>query len=375
MCQGLVVRDINPKVKAYVDFNTLLLRISETRQEYEELSQNIDFKNENSLTERIDVIKNRLEKSRLDGKVKNYYLKNIDRIGEIYLNTFKSWRADCGVFFEKCRYDLNEKLFLKLQNYAKSGNIVCVIGGINDLSFLKNRRVTVVDTSNIYDYCFLDLKGKGDFHPRVIWTLQDKRNATYSSCIFKPLNDKERIEFDELLNKVKESLSADENVFKFFKQRLGFLDFLETVSQAKDPLNSNTYGLYSTKTLSLLRKYTEQYFLRVPSLGFADMSPVGQGLEKLNALSVEEVHELCQHPETKRFLGVLVESWNRLNPHIYLAFSKMEGWKEQFEIKFANSYSNLQGFLERLAAEHYSVEEFIVEFGRERFNRLYQKTG
>ena len=33
-CEGLVVRDINPKVKAYVDFNVLLFRIANSRKDY-----------------------------------------------------------------------------------------------------------------------------------------------------------------------------------------------------------------------------------------------------------------------------------------------------------------------------------------------------
>ncbi|MBS0627793.1 MAG: hypothetical protein JSS09_06235, partial [Verrucomicrobia bacterium] len=37
-CQGLVIRDINPKVKAYVDFNVLLLRLATNVTEYAKLS-------------------------------------------------------------------------------------------------------------------------------------------------------------------------------------------------------------------------------------------------------------------------------------------------------------------------------------------------
>jgi hypothetical protein len=44
LCEGLIIKDINPKVKAYVDFNVLLLRITKTVEEYRELSERIEKK-------------------------------------------------------------------------------------------------------------------------------------------------------------------------------------------------------------------------------------------------------------------------------------------------------------------------------------------
>jgi len=41
-----------------------------------------------------------------------------------------------------------------------------------------------VDTSNISDYSVINLKGEGDFHPRIIWTRQQMRIPNYLSFKF-----------------------------------------------------------------------------------------------------------------------------------------------------------------------------------------------
>jgi hypothetical protein len=127
--------------------------------------------------------------------------------------------------------------------------------------------------------------------------------------------------------------------------------------------------LYSVETLNLLREYINNNFLKVPRFGFIDMGCSGDREEKLNTLSTEEIDELCQYPETKCFLERLMNCWVLLKPRVYLAFSKIEGWQEQFEISFANPRKNLPGFLDRLK-EHHLLEEFISEFGKKRLDRL-----
>jgi hypothetical protein len=75
--KGLVVRDINPKVKAYVDFNTALIRISDTREEY------------NSWTlEDIEKITNKLKNNSMSQKIKSYYIENAMIFGEIQIMAF-----------------------------------------------------------------------------------------------------------------------------------------------------------------------------------------------------------------------------------------------------------------------------------------------
>ena len=363
-CQGMVGRDINPKVKAYVDFNTALLRISKTVQEYEKLSSYIRNKDENLLRERINVIKRKIELSDLDEKVKRYYLENIYRFGEIYLTTDKNWREEDSDLYKYCWYDRDKELFSKLKHYADSGNIICTVGSIDDLAFLKNRKITIIDTSNIKTYSCLDFKGGGDFHPRIIWTIQDPKYTTYYSSIFKSLSERERIEFDGLLNKVYASGIKPEQMHIFLCNKVG------PAKKCTDPLNYSIITVFSVETLDALRVYVNNNFLRVPRLGFVDM--LWGGMENLNTLSIEEIDEMCRDPETQRFLIHLIRKWNILDPRVYLALSKTKGWKEAFEDYFLKGVHNLNGCLNHLK-EHQLLEGFVLEFGQERLDRLLAK--
>lgn len=185
-CEGLVVRDINPRVKAYVDFVVLLLRISETREEFNALSD-------------VKDITGKLEQGSLPENVKRYYLKHVASFAKIYHKLDKDWKKDKR--FEKVRYDLHDDQFQKLQKYAREGNIIATVGDINDLTFLRNRKVSVVDASNIHNYSLIDLQGEGDFHPRVIQTLIIEEETTYSSFVHTPLTSEERAEFYALFNR------------------------------------------------------------------------------------------------------------------------------------------------------------------------------
>ncbi|MBA2369556.1 MAG: hypothetical protein H0V82_11115 [Candidatus Protochlamydia sp.] len=57
-CEGLVIVDITPKIKAYNDFNTLLLRIAVNRRDYFNLSSSLD--EYTNLNKRIIQIRSRI---------------------------------------------------------------------------------------------------------------------------------------------------------------------------------------------------------------------------------------------------------------------------------------------------------------------------
>ena len=63
LCTGLVVRDVNPRVKAYVDFNTLLLTIATSRLDYRAL---IEQFNPSEIRLRINLARD------MPAQVRNY---------------------------------------------------------------------------------------------------------------------------------------------------------------------------------------------------------------------------------------------------------------------------------------------------------------
>lgn len=226
-CEGLVVRDLNPRVKAYVDFNTLLLRISDNQKEYSTLSTN----------NCIEVITAKIEKGSLPDKIRDYYLKNLKEFAHVYYSTPKRWRTIISECFTKCRYDLNHTHFTHLQKYAKEGNIIATVGPINELEFLSNRTISVVDTSNIDGYSPIDLKVNGN--PRVIRT----NCVSYFSHKHAPLTPSERTKFETLVQKI--------------QQQKGIKNFAQlfTRKDSKDIFNDYAWRVYSPGTLQLLEKF------------------------------------------------------------------------------------------------------------------------
>jgi hypothetical protein len=175
-CQGWVSRDINPRVKAYGDFNLLLLSVT-TFQEYASISESVT--SEVQLTERLTLIQDKTHKSDLPEVVKQYHLQTLQAYGRGYLTTNKCWRQETQ--FQACWYHQNEPQFDKLQRYAQEGNIIFTLGEINDLRFLRERTISVVDTSNIHLFSPINVQGEGNFAPRIIWTDQNYEQTTFYS--------------------------------------------------------------------------------------------------------------------------------------------------------------------------------------------------
>ena len=200
LCQGMVVRDIDPKVKAYNDFNVLLLRISDSREEYVKLSTKPDYMNDSFyyhktqlLKERIPLIRDKLIASNMSEKMKAYYLEHLEEFALIYFNTNQLWRTIIKDKFEGCRYDLVDTLFTRVQKLAREGNIISTVGCINNLGFLGDRKITLMDTSNIADTTPINPEFGTFCTPRLIRTTGIPF-ANFTSMKFTPLNpiDRER---------------------------------------------------------------------------------------------------------------------------------------------------------------------------------------
>ncbi len=367
--------DINPRAKAYKDFNLLLFRISKTREEYLVLSEPV--KEAPSLHARIEIIREKMAGCLTD-RLERYYQKHLVDFASIYLKQDHSWRD--SEYFKECHYHKNDIPFAQLQDCIKSGNIINVIGDINNLSFLgeSGETVSVVDASNIHEYAILNFKFGSDCRPRIIITSQEDKKTTYFSFVYDPLTDEEGHEFDRLYQVI-ESCSWNvsplwmSQIFSSFRQRSTFFEFECGSARCR-------------KTLEKMRQYVANHVLITPGLPSYNMTP--WNICKLNDATPQQLQILSNQIDAKRFVKRLVNSWTELNPPVYLAFSKIEGWKEAFETYFGNPSEHLSELstLRRLEEESHNLNEllscldqnnllegFTQEFGKERLEVLKEK--
>lgn len=254
-CLGLIIRDCNPKVKAYVDFNMMLLRIAQDSKEYAILSEDLLEGEEKSadLRRRTDLIQQKIALSDIPKRAKEYYLENLIDFAEIYFERPKSWRGSDQ--FAKVQYHKDNKQFATLQTFAKEGKIIATIGDVNDLHFLDGKRIAIVDISNIPDYLLIDLKGDENLHPRVIWTKLDSSLTTYHSYVhMRGPSQKEKI--DPILKLWIESKRMNKDLLA---NQLNFhLDFASSLNIGSfSPYNCRCAD-YSEYTLSRIREFEEK---------------------------------------------------------------------------------------------------------------------
>ena len=366
LCEGLVSRDINPKVKAYIDFNVLLLRISQNMQEYAKLSEPVawwDKKAEATVNDRIRVIEEKTRSSDLPEVVKNYYLKHMRMLGTTYLwlGQNEDWRKD--PYFNECWYHNNEERFLKLQRYAKSGNIIATIGDINDLKFLRDTKISVVDTSNIHDYCVVNLQGEGNFSPTVIWTELSVGETKYYSAPYtshSPLSTEEEAEFQKWVALFTQVYQHDIEG----KKRHYFQIVTEKLKLESSSLRNNP-----KEVLDKLRKYMQEsvltdpdfHILNDPTLGYICLS----NSSEINKLSAAQINILCRHPNIEQHVSFLVGKQHELKKEHHLAFMQIKGWKEEFEKRCCQLTINLDYVLLMLGRENLERE-----FGSTRLKAL-----
>jgi len=281
-CTGLIIRDINPRVKAYADFLILLLRISKTRDEFVKLSQDPErepgqdiyrsvnrkplkyeierLSNTKLWKDRVSSIKSKIYESDMPTELKEYYLRHLNAFAYIY---FKNDNRDGNHLpylsnNEGIEYRKDDALFFKLKEFAENGKIIATIGDINDLNFLKGRKIAVVDTSNIISYGKIHLKGIEESQPLVIWTRADlARETKYSSFKYIPLDSKEQTEFDRLLSifaKAQHYISEDfDNKLKETATYSALLSFVQTYCPG---LRDKTCIFYIKDVLKKLRNYS-----------------------------------------------------------------------------------------------------------------------
>ncbi len=181
--QGLVGVDVNPRMKAYNDFRNLLIRISETREEYVALSQPTW-----EVEDRIEVITRKMDG--LPKKVHDYYQRNLHAFASVYLTQRHKWRESS--LYEACHYFKDDAQFLKLQSYVRSGNIIYTIGNLNDLEYLGSD-VSVIDTSNIRNYEDITFKLTPDCDPIIIVVDTLPTPARFDSYAYCPNKSLEEI--------------------------------------------------------------------------------------------------------------------------------------------------------------------------------------
>jgi hypothetical protein len=365
LCKGLIFRDINPKNKAYIDFNLLLLRICDTRQEYVSLSEPFHWASEtktNDLASRISVITEKTQNSDLPLRVKNYYLKNIKAFAGVYLSLGirNDWRKDPR--FQACFYHQNEDQFLKLQRYAKSGNIIATVGDINDLRFLKEIKINIVDTSNIHDYCIVNLQGEGDFAPKVIWTELSLDETRYFSAPYQhhaPLTVEEKKEFDQWI------ALFQQTHFEHGKNKHFFQIVTEKLQLEASSLRNNP-----KEVLHKLRNYMQNQVIPNPDLHVIHDPVLGylclSNPNVMNGLGPDEMKILCNNPQMKHHLPFLVGTFKDLKMEYYFQLLHIEGAHEVFEQACLQNKIDLNRFIYLLNTWG-ALDTFTKDFGRVRF--------
>lgn len=173
-CEGLLIRDINPKVKGYCDFLVLLIILCQSSEEFCVLSKK-------TLEELKEQLLPKIQNSGISSKAKSYFIEEFDNLARCYLGCSHI----CGVGDNsEVNYWEDDFLFHKLQDYARRGKIIATVGDINDLRFASGRKITLIDASNISDYRYLRFFGNVDVTPRVIHTNQNQRRTSYYSGLY-----------------------------------------------------------------------------------------------------------------------------------------------------------------------------------------------
>ncbi len=369
-CTGLVIRDIDPQAIAYTHMVTMMLRIAKDVKDFDSLSGPVrkTALTKDQIDEKAEEIRKRLiDAQDIPEKAKTFYLKYLNDFASIYFRTNNRWRL-CGgdeisqkywesrktggipkalyaSSFQGVQYHKDEKLFKELQKFAKSGNIISTVGSINDLQFLNQDRLSVVDMSNIPDYIPMALRCDEPCSPVVIWNVPKSPflYTQYRSYIHDSnqdtLSSEEKKEFDQLTKELKQA-----NVMTGYLVRLGLKEMLQR--------EDRPFGYYP-EHLNAFRKYKQQWMVYHPKQGWVSLGPsyVRTAVNKsmkfppgsaLKTKSVKELQEIAKLPEMVRFVPYLVSLWPYLEKEKYLAFSEVLGWKEAFQKECELQSANLE---------------------------------
>jgi len=266
-CQGLVVRDFNPEVKAYVDFLVLLLRISDNREDFARLSRlfeddeykhNLDEESA-LITWQLWTVERRIENSPYIPPDMKEYFRNGRRFwtfGQLYYHTTAKhdWSKRQGCF-EGVNYLKNNELFNRLQKFARAGKIIATVGKIDDLAFLEQKRnIALMDIWNIPDYTIPNFQLKS--RPRIISTTVVP--LIYRSSVYAPIEPSQAEELTWILELFKRKISAPDPKRKAYRfgGRFSRLLAKDRGISHQDLLNQNpALSYYSIELFEELRRY------------------------------------------------------------------------------------------------------------------------
>lgn len=336
LCKGIVVVDLNPRVKAYVDFNTLLLRISENKEDYLALSKSCD-----NIKQRVKQIAKKIANLGLLDKILAYYKDHLKAFSSIYYGQFKTWKEQKS--FKNCKYHTDDILFSKLSKFAKAGNIISVVRNINNLQFLRDRKISIVDTSNISDESFLEIVGDGDFHPRVITTSVRSDKALYFSYVHEMLDQSKKNEIDQLIKSILLCKDIAMNIFdlkNIFVEEAGL----------RDIFHWNCITIYSEKTLVELNKFIDKHIIEIPGANFFLYDYLHTNLYRA---SEDDIDALCKHEKINDHLEFLVGSWEILELSIYSKFRQINAWIVLFEEIIIKNPANCENLINRFGKKDF----------------------
>jgi hypothetical protein len=330
-CTGLVGVDINPKVKGFNDFNTLLLRISKDRKEYLEFrlisrilahyDSSIPSANE-SIDDIIDRIENRLiDEESISELAKKYYVDNFDKLAKIFFTYQENDRAFLeffdaekykgngagGGYFENANYLYNDELFFRLQKAAKDGSMIFTVNSINDLKFLIKEKIVAIDASNIHDYIKLDLESDAkiiDERARIIWVHNATlTNEEYRSYIPRPnspeIVEKCQIQQKQLIKEI-EAKSSKPSAESIIAARAAsdYADIAENIlSLIPSSTHQKLQSLVQVQPKSEEEKVLEFAFkfYQFKNLQSFDDAPINSASTYHKLIRIEEYLEFVRH--------------------------------------------------------------------------------
>jgi hypothetical protein len=206
-CTGLVMRDINPKVKAYMDFEILLIRLSANHREYQELAtpeEPGDFTQRPPYLAKLEKVRQLLAESDMPEEMKQYYAHHLETMAKLYFTSqtdfrYKQcWKTEPS--FDEVNYYQRADLFDKLHKYAKEGKIIATVGSIDDLEFLGDANIGFVDISNIPDYELLNFKTRRVPEKVMsVWSC-----GSYNAQRYQPLSSEELVQFSSIYEIMRE---------------------------------------------------------------------------------------------------------------------------------------------------------------------------
>ncbi len=358
-CKGLIIRDINPRVKAYIDFAVMIMRISRDREDFLSLI-NPEAYDEATIVSRLfpeeeesqkhfietccdvekdrlifDEIKRRLEADRdIPDAMKQYYLENCDRFAYYYIR-YSHLPPEMKAS-DEFNYFTHDEPFLKLQRYAKAGNIIATIGDIQDLEFLGETPISVVDTSNVCDYTFIDLRLAETESPRVIWTS------------FTPITYHSR-EFDasiRLSPELREEAKEISQVFCKYFQTDNLLTLTKLYLRKIKEENKDIF--LSNKIVSL---FQQEKMVYIKDFGYLHIGS-NRKIQARTAFCIDtadpsRLKALKRSPYFQSLLPTVVKEWRLFKIKPYLFLMDTPGWKEAFE----KEVEDKEKFKEHLAAK------------------------